>query len=171
MSSSKKKMKRKLRTNLTQKETEKIVASLLEKFQQVGGLNIVVNVIGSSNQENQAMRDKVTDNSTGNSVSKAMGSRAVASTSIGHDDQGVRDFLRLSTTLADSGVESVDIELLRLAIEKDPAPDETGKFGKNVGNWIGNMVGKAASGAWDVSTGSAGALLAMTIGQYYGLPV
>lgn len=79
------------------------------------------------------------------------------------------DFDSLAKHLADNNVTFSDIQTLKEAIEHDPTPTEPNKLGEKVSSWIGSMVGKAASGGWDISVATAGTLLAESISKFYGL--
>lgn len=84
--------------------------------------------------------------------------------SIGKGDiAGLRDYL------AGQKIATEDIKELEKAIKDDPVPIDKSKFGDKVSIWIGKMVGKAASGGWDVAVAVAGQLLANAIAAYYGL--
>ncbi|WOT06031.1 AbiTii domain-containing protein [Shewanella youngdeokensis] len=80
------------------------------------------------------------------------------------------DFPSLIEVLKQHKVSDEDIAELETSIENDSVSDEVkeGKFGADVSNWMGKMVGKAASTAWDVKVGAAGSLLATAIGKFYG---
>lgn len=80
-----------------------------------------------------------------------------------------KDFDSLAKHLMQNKVEFSDIQALQEAIESDPTPTEPNKLGSNVSSWIGNMIGKAANGSWDVSIAVAGTLLAEAITKFYGL--
>lgn len=75
----------------------------------------------------------------------------------------------LCSVLAKSGVSEIDLHGLRDAVKSDPEPSSKQSFGKKVSGWIAKMVGKAASGSWDIGVGAAGNLLAEAISKYYGL--
>lgn len=79
------------------------------------------------------------------------------------------DFDSLAKHLAENNVDFSDIQNLKDAIEIDPIPTEPNKLGEKVSGWIGSMVGKAASGGWDISVTTAGTLLAESIAKFYGL--
>lgn len=79
------------------------------------------------------------------------------------------DFDSLAKHLAENNVPFSDIQILKDAIEVDPIPTEPNKLGEKVSTWIGSMVGKAASGGWDISVATAGTLLAESISKFYGL--
>lgn len=78
------------------------------------------------------------------------------------------DFNSLARVLADNNVAFSDIEELKKAIEIDAEPIGPEKLGNNVSEWIGKMVGKAASGSWEISVATAGTILAEAIGKFYG---
>ncbi|MYB75874.1 MAG: hypothetical protein F4X83_01985 [Chloroflexi bacterium] len=62
-----------------------------------------------------------------------------------------------------------DICELFTALEEDDEPDQQGKLGERTSVWIGKMVGKAVSGAWNVSSSAAADLLKQAILSYYDL--
>lgn len=80
------------------------------------------------------------------------------------------DISSLIEVLKSYGVDDTDIADLTAAIDedKDLTNIESNSFGPNVGDWMGEMVSKAASTAWDVKVGVAGSLLATAIGKFYG---
>lgn len=79
------------------------------------------------------------------------------------------DFSDLSGYLAKNGIDDNDIEILKLAIAKDPKRISDAQFGPKVSEWIGKMVGKAASGGWEISVATAGGVLANALSKFYGL--
>jgi hypothetical protein len=82
---------------------------------------------------------------------------------------GVKDFSALEQILIENGITQDDISELQAALDADPTPSTSGKFGPNVASWIAKMVGKAADGGWNISLGAVGNLLAQAISKYYGL--
>ena len=78
------------------------------------------------------------------------------------------DFESLRKNLSEFKVEQSDIDELQIAIKSEPVITEQAKFGHKVGAWIGKMVQKAATGAWDISINTAGNILAILIAKYYG---
>ena len=79
------------------------------------------------------------------------------------------DFESLSDVLRKNGVSSEDIEELRRVLESDDKPSQPGRFGAGVSAWIEKMVGKAASGTWDIAAGTAGGFLSQVLTKYFGL--
>lgn len=79
------------------------------------------------------------------------------------------NFEDLAQYLMSNKVEFSDINDLQSAINLDPEPTNPKNFGKNVSDWIGKMVGKSASGSWDIGVSAAGTLLAESISKFYGL--
>lgn len=78
------------------------------------------------------------------------------------------DFDSLAAYLRSVGVEEVQIADLKERIKQEPTPQGKDKLGPKVSSWIGDMVGKAASGGWQLAVGTAGSLLAQAICLYYG---
>jgi len=79
------------------------------------------------------------------------------------------DFESLSKCLEGHGVDVKDLEELKMAIETDPAPANSGTFGNKVSAWVGKMMGKASDGTWSISIAAAGNLLSTAISKYYGI--
>lgn len=77
------------------------------------------------------------------------------------------DLDSLEQLLSANGIGKADVADLRTAIEEDGLG--TGVIGPHVSTWMGRMLAKAGNGAWDISVGAAGALLAGAIGAFYGL--
>jgi hypothetical protein len=80
------------------------------------------------------------------------------------------DLASLQQLLREKGLSENDVSDLAEAIQADEDSSEISKesFGKNVSLWIGKMVSKAATTAWDIKVGAAGSLLAKAIGKFYG---
>lgn len=79
------------------------------------------------------------------------------------------NFESLSDVLRKNGVSMEDIEELRRVLESDEKPSQPGRFGAGVSAWIGKMVGKAASGTWNIAAGTAGGFLSQVLIKYFGL--
>jgi len=82
----------------------------------------------------------------------------------------IGDFKSLAQALEQNGIDSADVRELEMAVEAEPSLNESRSFGPRVSGWLAKMCGKAASGAWKIGLGAAGALLAKLIAMYYGLP-
>lgn len=79
------------------------------------------------------------------------------------------DLDSLKTYLQKIGLEQEDVNELEAALQSEGVPESPKKLGGRVSGWIGKMVSKAASGAWDVTTSSAADLLTKALSSYYGL--
>ncbi|BBU69320.1 hypothetical protein [Fluviibacter phosphoraccumulans] len=79
------------------------------------------------------------------------------------------DLSSLVNYLEQNGVPPAAINELEQAVRDDPVPKSAHALGSKVSAWIGKMVGLAASGAWEVSVGTAGSLLAAAVSKFYGL--
>lgn len=79
------------------------------------------------------------------------------------------DLDSLRRYLASLEVDSIDVDQLEAALHSDSKPESPHEFGTNVSGWIGSMVGKAASGAWNVGINVAGRVLSSAITSYYGI--
>ena len=81
------------------------------------------------------------------------------------------DFDSLANHLNEVGVPFSDIKELEIAVNNDGdiSANQSSGFGSNVSHWIGNMVTKASSGAWDMSIATAANVLGTAISKYYGI--
>ncbi|MCZ7936653.1 hypothetical protein [Agrobacterium salinitolerans] len=66
-------------------------------------------------------------------------------------------------------VDEADIIDLEAALAAEPTIEADKRFGPRVAAWMGKMVGKAASGAWDVSVNVGSTLLSTLLLGYYGI--
>jgi hypothetical protein len=75
----------------------------------------------------------------------------------------------LREQLAKARVPSEDIsEIVQIVQQEKPGAD--GQLPPKTQSWLNKMVGKAASGTWEIIAHTAGHLLAGFIKSYYGLP-
>jgi len=116
-------------------------------------------------QSAQSHRDIIISNFQG--ILGSVTNSAVSQTFSNEIRQG--DFAALSRTLELQGATKDDTSALKKAIETDPAPAVSGKFGAEVSHWMGKMLQKAASGAWGIGLAAAGNLLSDAVSRYYGL--
>lgn len=79
------------------------------------------------------------------------------------------DLESLLKYLKSKGINSEDLESLKQSIKIDPTPKQKDKFGGNVSKWIGKMIEKASSGAWNIGLSTAVNILTNAICNYYGL--
>lgn len=66
-------------------------------------------------------------------------------------------------------LQTEDVAELENAIKADEKPSEIDKYGKNVSQWLGKMISKAASGLLNLSVNTAANVLGIAISKYYGL--
>ncbi|MFT0172190.1 hypothetical protein ACLKMY_24810 [Paraburkholderia mimosarum] len=78
------------------------------------------------------------------------------------------DFAGLAQVLREHGVGEEDIGELRQAVEEDGTRDTERSYGPKVKQWMGGMIAKAGSAAWNVGVQAAGGVLANAISAYYG---
>ncbi len=79
------------------------------------------------------------------------------------------DWNSLAAHLKAAGIAGADLKALSAAVKAEPTLKEGGKFGPKVAGWVGEMLGKAATGAWDIAIGTGSALLTAALMKYYGL--
>lgn len=82
--------------------------------------------------------------------------------------QGDLDSLR--AYLSGLGILDSDLKALEGALAQDAREGSQGRIGDQTSGWIGRMIAKASSGAWQVATSAAGNILARAVSQYLGLP-
>jgi hypothetical protein len=74
----------------------------------------------------------------------------------------------LKRELCRLGIHQEDVAALEAALRDDQAAQEPG-FGTRAKAWLGNMMAKAATGAWTVSMQTAGAVLPKLLAEYLNL--
>ncbi len=80
------------------------------------------------------------------------------------------DFASLAAALRQQRVSEADIVTLEGAISADTKSlSEKQELGPSVRQWMGGMVAKAGSAAWEVSISAAGNILGAALAAYYGL--
>ncbi|MDD5014138.1 MAG: hypothetical protein PHW73_03415 [Atribacterota bacterium] len=79
------------------------------------------------------------------------------------------DLESLLKYLKSKGISNEDLEGLKQSINIDPTPKQKDKLGGNVSKWIGKMIEKASSGAWNIGLSIAANILTNAIYNYYGL--
>lgn len=79
------------------------------------------------------------------------------------------ELISLKQLLRSNKVSERDITELLTALQEDPRPTSTERFGPNVSSWVSKMIRKSCEGSWGVAIGAAGKLLADAISRYYGL--
>jgi len=81
------------------------------------------------------------------------------------------DFSTLEHHLKEHGIDDTDIEELKQSVEQKPKLTSKEEVEKGFGAWIGKMTGKAFTGAIQIASAAAPALLTNYICHYYGIPV
>jgi hypothetical protein len=66
------------------------------------------------------------------------------------------------------GITDGDLQDLAAALESDVRPPESGRWGPKISGWMGRMVSKAASGAWQISVEVAPKVITKALSSYYG---
>ncbi len=75
----------------------------------------------------------------------------------------------LKKHLMSFGIDDIDIEDLRKAIEEDPKPTSSRSLGRRVSEWIGNMATKSAQGILQIPSSVAVNIITSALMQYYNL--
>lgn len=79
------------------------------------------------------------------------------------------DWKSLEKHLGEHGVSKIDLAELKRVLKDEPELAKGGKFGDKVAGWFAKMVGKAATGAWNVSVSVASTVLTQALLRYYGM--
>jgi hypothetical protein len=85
-----------------------------------------------------------------------------------HIEVSKGDMDSLKKYLSSKGVTNADISSLEKALEADPPQESPDTLGRETAKWVGQMVTKAATGAWEVGVGVATDLLNKAILAYCG---
>ena len=88
-----------------------------------------------------------------------------------HNVRKVRkdDAASLLEYLRGQGVGEEDLQDLRYAVSSEPPPLSDDNYGSKVGAWLGNMLAKASTGAWEVGLEAASKILPEALNRYYGI--
>ncbi len=73
----------------------------------------------------------------------------------------------LESTLKELKLSAQDIESLKKSLQADP-PQSKDNLGTSVSGWLGKIVGKIATGTYDLSVGTASGVIATAICRYCG---
>ena len=95
----------------------------------------------------------------------ATGEQVNQQVSIVHQD----DASSLLEYLREQGVGEEDLQELRDAVSSEPEALPDGNYGAKVGAWLGNMLAKASTGAWEVGLEAASKILPEALNRYYGI--
>ena len=137
---------------------------LLEFVLELKGLEAASDSGNNDNVEPEAVRNAVNITIYGNNNIVAGGENIRQE--IAPVQQG--DLDSLVAHLRSHQVPDEDIQELQNAVSSEPDA-VNGEPGPNVKAWIGGMVAKAVSGAWQITTERASVLLANAINTYYGI--
>jgi hypothetical protein len=80
------------------------------------------------------------------------------------------DVAAMTAELQRLGLADSEIEALKKAIKQDEPERAKGKLGSRVLAFLGEMTGKAATGAWQIGAQAGAQVLANILLQYYGIP-
>ncbi|MCU1038760.1 hypothetical protein JAK72_11265 [Stenotrophomonas maltophilia] len=82
------------------------------------------------------------------------------------------DLASLLAQLRTSGLTEDDAQALSMAIAADgAAATESKQLGQHVRSWMAAVLGKAATGAWEIGVATAGTLVASALSNFYGFRV
>ena len=79
------------------------------------------------------------------------------------------DAASLLEYLREQGVGEEDLQDLRDAVSSEPEALPGGNYGSRVGAWLGNMLAKASTGAWEVGLQTGSKMLTEALNRYYGI--
>lgn len=84
----------------------------------------------------------------------------------------VGDLATLLSQLRTSGLPEEDTQALSEAITADgTSATEAKQLGRHVKGWMATVLGKAATGAWEIGVAAAGTLVASALSNFYGFRV
>ncbi len=79
------------------------------------------------------------------------------------------DAASLLEYLREQGVGEEDLRELRDAVASEPEGLPDGNYGARVGAWLGHMLTKASTGAWEVGLEAASKMLPEALNRFYGV--
>ncbi len=127
----------------------------------------------SRDQGSSISRDRV-DQVFNTIVMGNVGSLTAGDQTITHYTQvnvGNHDFGSLRGFLSSIGVADCDIAELEESIHADAQQEPDAGIGNRTRAWLGKMVAKAGTTAWNVATSVAASLLTQALGKYFGFPI
>jgi hypothetical protein len=81
------------------------------------------------------------------------------------------DLDSLKQYLSSVGIGKPDLKELDKAIKEDAGSGVKDKLGNKVRTWIGKMISKSGSAAWNVATSAATQILMQALSKYYGFSI
>ena len=81
------------------------------------------------------------------------------------------DLESLKQYLESIGIGKPDLKKLDQAIQEDAKSGVKDTFGSKVRIWMGNMLSKAGTSAWNIATYTAATMLIKALSNYYGFPL
>lgn len=79
------------------------------------------------------------------------------------------DEIALARHLESIGIPEKDVKDVIKILKDEKRPSAQNVYGPKLARWMGDMVGKAATGVWKVAVSSAGDLLTKALAAYYGI--
>lgn len=142
----------------------KLLDFMLKVDEEFGSLTEIKELKEKINEISTIMNQTIIQaTGDGNVVNSGNNNKIDAKISI---EKGNRD--ALAKHLQENGISSQDIQELIEVINTEEPNLEKKTFGEKVSHWIKKMIGKAIDGTWNIGIGTAGSLLADSIGKYYG---
>jgi hypothetical protein len=136
----------------------------LESVLPVSPLVFVLKKINLTTMEDYKPGHTISVTGTGNVVAAGTGNQ------INIGQMNVQGNLgHLKAQLAQAKVPAEDIEEIAVIVQQEK-PAKDGELPPKTQSWLNKMVGKAATGGWEIMAHTAGHLLALFIKSYYGLP-
>ncbi len=86
-----------------------------------------------------------------------------------HVEVSKGDLNSLRKYLSSKGIPEPDISSLEQALKTDPPQTSPDNLGREVTNWLGKMITRAAAGTWKIGVNVASSVLTKAILAYYGL--
>lgn len=116
------------------------------------------------NQESRGATVSQIFNTTINGNAGVIGHATASTVNITVNHGNLQD---LRTNLIQHGVSAGDLAELEAALKDEPQIKDK-KFGPKVTKWVGDMLGKAGAGVWNVGLAAGGTLLEKALLGYYG---
>ena len=137
---------------------------LLSFILDLQGMNATPESLNNGSVAHEAIRNSFHFHINGNNNTVAAGENVSQTVSTVHKG----DVESLKAHLRAHNIDEEDLNELVSAVASEPQLHGTG-FGSRVAGWIGTMVGKALSGAWQYTGDNAQLMLTEAVNGFYGI--
>ena len=143
---------------------DSVKSGLLDLVLDLQQNEVTPEALSNGGAKQEMVRNSITNNIYGNNNVISAGENVSQTVSIVQK----RDIESLKTHLRAHHIGEDDLNELASAVASEPQLHGTG-FGSRVAGWIGAMVSKALSGAWQYTGDNAQLMLTEAVNRFYGI--